>query len=151
VSFVDVPGHERFIKTMLMGVLATHPFIAYLTGDQSLRSRPMRRVALPLEEMGADLYRSPYTGRWDAACQGPRWPEDYRLRGDGDSPEDAVRALYAVWVSAGSPAPRLYTPEQSADLDVWCDSQRAAVVAAEERGETVPYPWPDRRESGGSR
>lgn len=38
---------------MLAGVLAGHPFVSEITGDASLRRRPMRRVAVPLERMGA--------------------------------------------------------------------------------------------------
>jgi 3-phosphoshikimate 1-carboxyvinyltransferase len=38
---------------LLMGVLASHAVTAFLTGDPSLRRRPMARVALPLERMGA--------------------------------------------------------------------------------------------------
>ncbi len=38
---------------LLAGILAGHPFSATLTGDASLRRRPMRRVARPLELMGA--------------------------------------------------------------------------------------------------
>jgi 3-phosphoshikimate 1-carboxyvinyltransferase len=40
---------------MLAGVLAGHGFTAILTGDGSLRSRPMRRIIEPLEMMGALL------------------------------------------------------------------------------------------------
>ncbi len=40
---------------LLMGLLATHAGIAFLTGDASLRSRPMARVAAPLREMGAEI------------------------------------------------------------------------------------------------
>jgi 3-phosphoshikimate 1-carboxyvinyltransferase len=36
-----------------MGLLASHPLTATLTGDASLRGRPMARVATPLLEMGA--------------------------------------------------------------------------------------------------
>lgn len=43
---------------LLMGLLATHPFTAVLTGDSSLRSRPMARVTDPLEQTGAR-----FTGR----------------------------------------------------------------------------------------
>lgn len=40
---------------MLAGVLAAHPFTAILTGDASLSRRPMRRVIVPLERMGARI------------------------------------------------------------------------------------------------
>src|SRR5678816_713146 len=38
---------------MLSGILAAHPFRATMTGDHSLRKRPMRRIIVPLERMGA--------------------------------------------------------------------------------------------------
>ena len=38
---------------LTMGVLATHPIAAHLTGDASLRKRPMARVLKPLAEIGA--------------------------------------------------------------------------------------------------
>ena len=40
---------------LLAGLLAGHPLDVTLTGDESLRSRPMRRVAEPLERMGAQV------------------------------------------------------------------------------------------------
>lgn len=38
---------------LLAGLLAGHAFTSELTGDASLRSRPMRRIREPLEQMGA--------------------------------------------------------------------------------------------------
>lgn len=38
---------------LLMGILAGQPFTSILTGDASLRRRPMRRVIEPLSRMGA--------------------------------------------------------------------------------------------------
>jgi 3-phosphoshikimate 1-carboxyvinyltransferase len=40
---------------LLAGILAAHPFSTTLTGDLSLRARPMRRVIEPLERMGANF------------------------------------------------------------------------------------------------
>jgi 3-phosphoshikimate 1-carboxyvinyltransferase len=40
---------------LLSGILAAHPFTATLTGDESLRRRPMRRIIEPLGRMGAQL------------------------------------------------------------------------------------------------
>lgn len=40
---------------LLMGILAGLPFTSFLTGDASLRARPMARVAEPLQAMGATL------------------------------------------------------------------------------------------------
>ena len=48
-------GNSGSTMRMLAGVLAGHPFRSVLDGDASLRQRPMRRVMLPLELMGARL------------------------------------------------------------------------------------------------
>lgn len=40
---------------MLAGVLAGQPFTSTITGDSSLRKRPMARIAAPLREMGASV------------------------------------------------------------------------------------------------
>jgi 3-phosphoshikimate 1-carboxyvinyltransferase len=64
------PGRERLRESedildarnsgttmrLLAGVLAAHPFFSILTGDSSLRSRPMDRVVRPLRKMGAELW-----------------------------------------------------------------------------------------------
>lgn len=46
-------GNSGTAARLLSGVLATHPFMSIMTGDASLRSRPMGRVSVPLSEMGA--------------------------------------------------------------------------------------------------
>jgi 3-phosphoshikimate 1-carboxyvinyltransferase len=50
---------------LMSGILAAHPFTATMTGDESLRRRPMRRVIEPLVAMGAritsDADRAPLT------------------------------------------------------------------------------------------
>jgi len=46
-------GNSGTTTRLLLGLLAAHPFAATLTGDRSLRRRPMRRVTIPLELMGA--------------------------------------------------------------------------------------------------
>ena len=40
---------------LLLGLLAGHPFEATLTGDRSLRRRPMARITQPLRGMGAEI------------------------------------------------------------------------------------------------
>jgi len=40
---------------LFAGLLATRPFLSVLSGDASLRSRPMSRVIDPLREMGAEI------------------------------------------------------------------------------------------------
>ncbi|HXE76096.1 MAG TPA: 3-phosphoshikimate 1-carboxyvinyltransferase [Candidatus Xenobia bacterium] len=48
-------GNSGSTLRMLAGALAAHPFESVLTGDESLRRRPMRRVMEPLRQMGASL------------------------------------------------------------------------------------------------
>lgn len=48
-------GNSGTTARLLMGILAGHAFPVRLDGDDSLRRRPMRRVAHPLELMGARL------------------------------------------------------------------------------------------------
>src|SRR5690606_3779748 len=46
-------GNSGTGARLLLGLLAGHPFPSFLTGDDSLRGRPMGRVTTPLERMGA--------------------------------------------------------------------------------------------------
>jgi 3-phosphoshikimate 1-carboxyvinyltransferase len=48
-------GNSGTTARLLLGVLAGQSFRARLTGDASLRRRPMRRVTDPLRTMGADI------------------------------------------------------------------------------------------------
>ena len=48
-------GNSGTSARLLLGVLGTHPLTAFLTGDSSLRARPMKRVAEPLRRMGAEV------------------------------------------------------------------------------------------------
>lgn len=48
-------GNSGTTARLLLGILAGQRFAATLTGDASLRRRPMRRVTEPLRTMGADI------------------------------------------------------------------------------------------------
>ncbi len=48
-------GNSGSTMRMLAGVLAGQDFASTLTGDESLRSRPMKRIIEPLEMMGARI------------------------------------------------------------------------------------------------
>ena len=48
-------GNSGTAVRLLLGVLAGHPFTTFLTGDESLRARPMGRVIEPLCRMGAKV------------------------------------------------------------------------------------------------
>jgi 3-phosphoshikimate 1-carboxyvinyltransferase len=51
-DIIDV-GNAGTAARLLMGLLATQDLKVHLTGDASLRSRPMNRVIVPLSQMGA--------------------------------------------------------------------------------------------------
>ncbi|MGA8760168.1 MAG: 3-phosphoshikimate 1-carboxyvinyltransferase [Stellaceae bacterium] len=46
-------GNSGTSARLLLGILATHPLTAFVTGDSSLRRRPMGRVTEPLSRFGA--------------------------------------------------------------------------------------------------
>lgn len=46
-------GNSGTAARLLAGVLATHPITSFMTGDASLRRRPMQRVIAPLTAFGA--------------------------------------------------------------------------------------------------
>ena len=48
-------GNSGTTMRLLAGILAGHPFESTITGDDSLRRRPMRRIVAPLERMGAQI------------------------------------------------------------------------------------------------
>ncbi len=49
-------GNSGTTMRLLSGILAGQPFMSVLTGDDSLRNRPMGRIIEPLREIGADIY-----------------------------------------------------------------------------------------------
>ena len=48
-------GNSGTTARLMAGVLGAQPFFSVLTGDESLRRRPMRRVVEPLQRMGARI------------------------------------------------------------------------------------------------
>lgn len=49
-------GNSGTTMRLLTGLLAAHPLLSVLTGDASLRTRPMARVISPLRKMGAHIH-----------------------------------------------------------------------------------------------
>ena len=49
-------GNSGTTIRLLTGLLAAHPVLSILTGDESLRRRPMARVIAPLRRMGAHVH-----------------------------------------------------------------------------------------------
>ncbi|HZG54630.1 MAG TPA: 3-phosphoshikimate 1-carboxyvinyltransferase [Pyrinomonadaceae bacterium] len=72
-------GNSGTSMRLLAGALAGQPFASTLTGDASLRSRPMRRIIEPLELMGARV--SSEAGRAPLRIEGraPLAPIRYAL------------------------------------------------------------------------
>ena len=48
-------GNSATTMRLLGGLLASQPFLSVITGDRSLRNRPMGRLIQPLKLMGADV------------------------------------------------------------------------------------------------
>ena len=73
-------GNSGTAARLLLGILATHPFTAFVTGDASLRSRPMGRVTEPLSRFGAQFVARE-GGRLPLAVTGAADPVpiEYRL------------------------------------------------------------------------
>jgi 3-phosphoshikimate 1-carboxyvinyltransferase len=71
-------GNSGTAARLLAGILASHPMFAVMTGDASLRRRPMRRVTDPLAQCGA-RFASREGGRLPLAIEGAHeaLPIDY--------------------------------------------------------------------------
>ncbi|MDD5457211.1 MAG: 3-phosphoshikimate 1-carboxyvinyltransferase [Candidatus Margulisbacteria bacterium] len=52
---------------LILGVLAGQNFSSVITGDESIRTRPMKRVVLPLTQMGAVFYSQDKNKQWVSA------------------------------------------------------------------------------------
>ena len=51
-GLVDL-GNSGTSARLLLGIVATHPITAFITGAASLRRRPMARIVAPLSRIGA--------------------------------------------------------------------------------------------------
>jgi 3-phosphoshikimate 1-carboxyvinyltransferase len=105
-------GNSGTAARLLCGILATHDLFAVMTGDASLRRRPMRRVIDPLSATGA-RFTARQGGRLPLAVQGARdaLPLDYRV------PVPSAQVKSAVLL-AGLNAPgitRVEEPEATRD------------------------------------
>ena len=105
-------GNSGTAARLLCGILATHPLFAVMTGDASLRGRPMRRVIEPLTATGAK-FSAREGGRLPLAIHGARdaLALDYRV------PVPSAQVKSAVLL-AGLNAPgitRVEEPEATRD------------------------------------
>ncbi len=86
-------GNSGTTARLGLGVIAGHPIRARLTGDASLRRRPMRRVVDPLRSMGATFQ--------DGADHLPVTVQGGRLRGISyDSPVASAQVKSAILFAA---------------------------------------------------
>jgi 3-phosphoshikimate 1-carboxyvinyltransferase len=67
-------GNSGTTARLLVGVLAGQPFWTLLTGDESLRRRPMKRVVEPLARMGATIVGRAEGNRLPLAVRGADRP-----------------------------------------------------------------------------
>ncbi|MCB8874115.1 3-phosphoshikimate 1-carboxyvinyltransferase [Acidisoma silvae] len=72
-------GNSGTAARLICGILASHPIFAVLTGDGSLRSRPMKRVTDPLSGTGA-RFASRAGGRLPLAIEGTATPSPLHYR-----------------------------------------------------------------------
>jgi 3-phosphoshikimate 1-carboxyvinyltransferase len=86
INGLDEPDHALYLGNsgtgvrLLMGLAASNPINTFFIGDESLSRRPMKRVSIPLEMMGAKFV-SRDEGCLPLACSGPRnlSPIQYKL------------------------------------------------------------------------
>ena len=96
-------GNSGTGARLLLGMLATHPVTAFVTGDASLRRRPMGRVVEPLSRFGAH-FLTREGARLPLAVTGAAnpLPIDYRLPVPSAQVKSAV--LFAGLNTAGTTA-----------------------------------------------
>jgi 3-phosphoshikimate 1-carboxyvinyltransferase len=124
-------GNSGTAARLLCGILATHPVFAVMTGDASLRRRPMRRVTEPLSATGA-RFASRDGGRLPLAVEGARnpLPIEYRV------PVPSAQVKSAMLL-AGLNAPgetRVEEPEATRDHSENMLRHFGATVAVEAAG-----------------
>lgn len=76
VDIIDM-GNSGTSTRLIMGLIASQPITATITGDDSLRGRPMGRVIKPLEQLGAKITATQVgdqTGRLPLTIQGALMP-----------------------------------------------------------------------------
>jgi 3-phosphoshikimate 1-carboxyvinyltransferase len=94
-------GNSGTSARLLLGLLASHPLAACLTGDASLRRRPMGRVIQPLAEIGA-AFAARAGGRLPLAITGAGEPMPIRYRLPVASAQVKSAVLLAALNTPGS-------------------------------------------------
>jgi 3-phosphoshikimate 1-carboxyvinyltransferase len=105
-------GNSGTAARLLCGILASHPIFAVMTGDASLRRRPMRRVTQPLAACGA-RFAAREGGALPLAVEGAReaLPLDYRV----PVPSAQVKSAVLLCGLNARGATRVEEPEATRD------------------------------------
>ena len=125
-------GNSGTGTRLLLGVLAGQPFKAVLTGDGSLRSRPMGRVTSPLSDMGAKFRSVEVEDCLPLEVEGgPLNPIDY------DLPVASAQVKSAILLAgvSGRAMVRLSEPGRSRDHTERMLSALGAAVDSRAEGE----------------
>ena len=72
-------GRSGTAARLLAGILASHPIVSVMTGDEDLRRRPMQRVIGPLERTGA-VFAARSGGRLPLCIRGSSTPRPVSWR-----------------------------------------------------------------------
>jgi 3-phosphoshikimate 1-carboxyvinyltransferase len=136
-------GNSGTAIRLLMGLLAGQPFRCELTGDASLRQRPMERVAAPLRLMGARIATAA-GGRPPVVIEGGA-----RLRGiDYDLPMASAQVKSALLLAAlnADGATTVHSPGPSRDhTERMLESMGVVLeLSAQHEGHTVTLRGPAR-------
>lgn len=131
-------GNSGTAMRLMTGLLCAQRFDSVLTGDRSLRARPMERVAGPLRAMGANIAtedgKAPIRIRAAAALRGI----DYRLTVASAQVKSALllAALYAQGRTT------LHSPEPTRDHTERMLAAMGVAVERSEDGRTVAVDGP---------
>ncbi len=105
-------GNSGTAARLICGLLAGHPIFAVMTGDASLRRRPMRRVTGPLAATGA-RFSTREGGRLPLAVEGARHPAPLDLMLEVASAQVKSACLLAGLCAPG--VTRVVEPEATRD------------------------------------
>ena len=124
-------GNSGTAARLLCGLLAGHPIFSVMTGDASLRQRPMRRVTEPLAATGAQFW-SREGGRLPLAVRGAVDPLPLEYRLPVASAQVKSACLLAGLCARGTT--RVEEPERSRDHTENMLRHFGATVRIEETG-----------------
>jgi 3-phosphoshikimate 1-carboxyvinyltransferase len=128
-------GNSGTTARLLSGVLAGQPFWTMLTGDASLRRRPMGRIAEPLRAMGATIVGRAEGTRLPLAIRGTATPKPIQYATPVASAQVKSAVLLAGLAAAGPVT--VTEPAPSRDHSERMLRRFGARVAVEDRTVTL--------------